>query len=36
MDYSEKIKRLAGLIKKSPHTLALTGAGIRTGHRLTL
>ncbi len=30
MDYSEKIKRLAGLIKKSPHTLALTGAGIST------
>lgn len=30
MDYSEKIKYLAGLIKNSPHTLALTGAGIST------
>lgn len=30
MDYTEKINCLAGLIKKSSHTLALTGAGIST------
>lgn len=30
MDYSEKIDYLANLIKKSPYTLALTGAGIST------
>ncbi|MDD4335383.1 MAG: NAD-dependent deacylase [Desulfotomaculaceae bacterium] len=30
MDYTEKINTLAGLIKKSSHTLALTGAGIST------
>lgn len=30
MDYSQKINYLAGLVKKSSYTLALTGAGIST------
>lgn len=30
MNYTEKINNLAGLIKQSAHTLALTGAGIST------